>query len=349
MQHLLVVCSYDAPGVKTGPAPWVTSLKTGTKKENFKILFLWNWKVWSFDIWYAASPNEPLPSLFKWCPWGQNWPCSWGHKFQHSVTILILVLLKRNNHCKTLSFDLVGYLPSFAYIFPKVSWNHCSVKFPATIHLCTRFSCVTFTLEVHIEGLTSLYACQRLDILGSPIVQFFFRSITLSLLVWLTWNLAVVFVAIIRSAMWRSQNFSCWWPSYLPLIIEMHDIGQNPFHLYSVHRTSVSGERSRANGPLVQSYSDIINVVYSPVAQFVTWRARNAGAVCDPPHFDHSEEIPRPLDRTATRLIIHRWNYIYNTVRKSLPDHKSLVLNDLKAFADRYGITTVTLKFVFIE
>ena len=31
----------------------------------------------------------------------------------------------------------------------------------------------------------------------------------------------------------------------------MYDISQNPFYLYSVHRTSVSGERFRANGPLV--------------------------------------------------------------------------------------------------
>ena len=31
----------------------------------------------------------------------------------------------------------------------------------------------------------------------------------------------------------------------------MYDISQNPFCLYSVHRTSVSGERSWANGPLV--------------------------------------------------------------------------------------------------
>ena len=31
----------------------------------------------------------------------------------------------------------------------------------------------------------------------------------------------------------------------------MYDINQNPFYLYSVHRTSVSGDRSRANGPLV--------------------------------------------------------------------------------------------------
>ena len=31
----------------------------------------------------------------------------------------------------------------------------------------------------------------------------------------------------------------------------MYDITQNPFHLYSLHRKSVSGERSRVSGPLV--------------------------------------------------------------------------------------------------
>ena len=35
---LYQVCSYDAPGVKTGPVPGVTSWNIGTKKENFKIL-----------------------------------------------------------------------------------------------------------------------------------------------------------------------------------------------------------------------------------------------------------------------------------------------------------------------
>ena len=35
----------------------------------------------------------------------------------------------------------------------------------------------------------------------------------------------------------------------------MYDISQNPFYLYSVHRTSVSCERFRASDPLV-SFSD---------------------------------------------------------------------------------------------
>ena len=78
MKHLLVDlyqdCSYDAPGVKTGLAPGVTSSKHRNKHgklQNFSSLKL---KVQSFDIWYVASPSGPLPRLFIWCPWGQNWP-----------------------------------------------------------------------------------------------------------------------------------------------------------------------------------------------------------------------------------------------------------------------------------
>ena len=63
--------------------PGVTSWNIGTKKENFKILLLWNWKAWTFDIWYIASPSGPVPSLFIWCPWGQNWPSPGGHKLEN--------------------------------------------------------------------------------------------------------------------------------------------------------------------------------------------------------------------------------------------------------------------------
>ena len=37
----------------------------------------------SFDIWYVASPSGPLPSLFIWCPRGQNWDCPGVHKLKH--------------------------------------------------------------------------------------------------------------------------------------------------------------------------------------------------------------------------------------------------------------------------
>ena len=49
MKHLLMdiyqICSNYVPGVKTGPAPGVTSLSIGTKKENFKNLLLCNLKA----------------------------------------------------------------------------------------------------------------------------------------------------------------------------------------------------------------------------------------------------------------------------------------------------------------
>ena len=61
----------------------VTSWSIGTKKTNFKIFLLWKWEAYSFDFWYVASPNEPLPSLLIWCPWGQNWPCPGGHMLEH--------------------------------------------------------------------------------------------------------------------------------------------------------------------------------------------------------------------------------------------------------------------------
>ena len=47
----------------------------------------------------------------------------------------------------------------------------------------------------------------------------------------------------------------------------MYDISQNPFYLYSVHRTSVLGERFRANGPLVlfgKEVNDLEGKAFNP-------------------------------------------------------------------------------------
>ena len=55
-------------------------LKIDFQDENLKNL-LWNHKGKSFDIWYVASPSEPLPILFKLSPWVQKWPSPWGHFF----------------------------------------------------------------------------------------------------------------------------------------------------------------------------------------------------------------------------------------------------------------------------
>ena len=44
----------------------------GSKKTNFKILLLWNWKRKSLDFRYVASPCRPLSILFTWCPLGSK-------------------------------------------------------------------------------------------------------------------------------------------------------------------------------------------------------------------------------------------------------------------------------------
>ena len=64
--HLLVDvyqdCSYDAPGVKTGFAPGVTSSKHTNKDgklQNSSFL-----KLEGAEIWYVASPSRPLQRVF---------------------------------------------------------------------------------------------------------------------------------------------------------------------------------------------------------------------------------------------------------------------------------------------
>ena len=47
----------------------------------FLNLLLWNHKAQSFDIWYVASPNGALPSLFKLWPLGPKWPRSRAYQF----------------------------------------------------------------------------------------------------------------------------------------------------------------------------------------------------------------------------------------------------------------------------
>ena len=45
----------------------------------------------------------------------------------------------------------------------------------------------------------------------------------------------------------------------------MYDISQNPFYLYSVHRTSVFGERSRANDSLVLCIVEKKEILFIPL------------------------------------------------------------------------------------
>ena len=64
---------------------WGLRFHKEIKKEIFENLLVPNCNRYSFDIWYVASSRGPLPSLFIWCPWGQNWPCPGGHKLEHKT------------------------------------------------------------------------------------------------------------------------------------------------------------------------------------------------------------------------------------------------------------------------
>ena len=73
-------CSYDAPGVKLGPAPGSQVWNIGTKKENFKILLLWNKKERSFDhlalnydIWTYINSIHMLHLGSKLAPSRGSW------------------------------------------------------------------------------------------------------------------------------------------------------------------------------------------------------------------------------------------------------------------------------------
>ena len=81
---LYQVCVDDAPGVKIGPTTeGHTSWNIGTRNLIFEISFLWTGRHRALIFWCLASPCGPMPSLFIWCSWGQNWPCRGGHKLEH--------------------------------------------------------------------------------------------------------------------------------------------------------------------------------------------------------------------------------------------------------------------------
>ena len=66
----------------------------------------------------------------------------------------------------------------------------------------------------------------------------------------------------------------------------MYGISQNPFYLYFVHRTSVSGERSRANGPLVsesrtKQFRDPTDMAHREPLENIVGKGENA----DKQHF----------------------------------------------------------------
>ena len=61
---LCLVFAYDAQEVKTVPTPGITSWNIGTREENFRTIFLRNWKAQSIEIRHVASTSRPLPSLY---------------------------------------------------------------------------------------------------------------------------------------------------------------------------------------------------------------------------------------------------------------------------------------------
>ena len=46
----------------------------GSYRENMKKDSCLKPSAKSLDIWFVASPNGPIPNLFKLCSWVQNWP-----------------------------------------------------------------------------------------------------------------------------------------------------------------------------------------------------------------------------------------------------------------------------------
>ena len=55
--------------------------KIGFQNAILKNLLVWNYNAQSFHIKYIASSRDPLPKLFKLCPWDQNWLRPGGHNF----------------------------------------------------------------------------------------------------------------------------------------------------------------------------------------------------------------------------------------------------------------------------
>ena len=62
------------------PLPGVYMFYIGLYGEKHETIFLSETTMRQcLDIWYEASPSEPLPSLFKLYPWGQIWRHPRGH------------------------------------------------------------------------------------------------------------------------------------------------------------------------------------------------------------------------------------------------------------------------------
>ena len=84
MKHHLVdlyqACSNYAPVAKNGPTPG-DMFYIGSHKGKHDKFFLSDTTMTSLYIKYVASPSRPISSLFKLCPWGQNWSCHGDYMF----------------------------------------------------------------------------------------------------------------------------------------------------------------------------------------------------------------------------------------------------------------------------
>ena len=84
------------------PSPWAYQFFI---VKAFKKLFLWNLKDQTFDIWYVALPNYPLPRLFKLWPPGSKWPRPRAYQFFIVKTLKNLLLWKRKDQIKKIFFS----------------------------------------------------------------------------------------------------------------------------------------------------------------------------------------------------------------------------------------------------
>ena len=74
---LYQVSSNGDPGVRNGPAAGGGGV-LGSKMKYTSKSFLQNCLAQVLEIWYAALPGGPLPSLFKPRSQGPRWPCARG-------------------------------------------------------------------------------------------------------------------------------------------------------------------------------------------------------------------------------------------------------------------------------
>jgi len=80
--------------------------KIGFQNAMLKNLLIKNYKTQSFYIWYKTLSKDPLPKLFKLCPWGHNFTLDYIRKTSNDFLSWIangnLTKLNRNDPCVVL-------------------------------------------------------------------------------------------------------------------------------------------------------------------------------------------------------------------------------------------------------